>query len=92
VVWTLQAHPGITRVLIEGHTDSQGDRAHNVRLSEARAAKVLAWLVEKGRIDPARLEARGYGPDRPVGPNLTAAGRARNRRVEFKIVEQAPAP
>ncbi len=91
VAWVLQAHPEISRVLIEGHSDSQGDRPLNVKLSEARARKVMAWLVKQGQIAPARLEAVGHGPDRPVASNQTAEGRALNRRVEFKIEGRIPA-
>lgn len=70
------------KLLIEGHTDSQSDDAHNQRLSEARAGAVRAELVGRG-VDAARLRAVGYGESRPVGDNATDVGRARNRRVEL---------
>jgi outer membrane protein OmpA-like peptidoglycan-associated protein len=59
----------------------------NVRLSRDRAAAVVRYLVTKG-IAPARLESEGYGPDRPIDTNETEEGRAKNRRVEFKIQEE----
>lgn len=67
---------------IDGHTDSQGKPDKNQALSESRAAAVKAYLVSKG-IDESRLNAAGYGQDKPVADNKTAAGRAKNRRVEL---------
>ncbi len=69
---------------IEGHTDNDGDDDFNMTLSQERAEAVKAYLVGQG-IDPARLKAVGFGEGRPVVPNNTAAGRARNRRVEFHV-------
>jgi outer membrane protein OmpA-like peptidoglycan-associated protein len=74
-------------VRIEGHTDSRGAHAYNVRLSQARADSVKAYLVGKG-IGSDRMEAKGYGPDQPIDNNKTSAGRERNRRVEFMITQQ----
>ena len=84
----LASHPDITKVRVEGHTDSVGPVDLNIRLSDQRARAVQRWLVEKGHVEGARLEAQGFGPQRPVAPNTTREGRAQNRRVEFKIVEQ----
>lgn len=70
-------------LIIEGHTSSDGAAAYNQRLSEQRAASVRARLIELG-IAPHRLESVGYGESRPIETNETDAGRARNRRVEFK--------
>jgi outer membrane protein OmpA-like peptidoglycan-associated protein len=73
--------------MIEGHTDSMGTDAYNLRLSQARAAVVRDWLAEKGFI-PAATPIQGYGEKRPVAPNATPdgkddpAGRQKNRRVE----------
>lgn len=67
---------------IDGHTDSQGKADKNQTLSENRAAAVKAYLVSKG-IDESRLVSTGYGMDKPVADNKTAAGRAKNRRVEM---------
>ncbi|MBX3271277.1 MAG: OmpA family protein [Sandaracinaceae bacterium] len=82
----IMRHPEVTRIEIQGHTDNRGSRQHNVDLSQRRAEAVRQWLIEHG-IDANRLEARGYGPDTPLVPNLTAANRARNRRVQFLIRE-----
>ncbi len=68
---------------IDGHTDSQGKPDRNQTLSENRAAAVKAYLVSKG-IDESRLTPAGHGQDEPVADNKTAAGRAKNRRVEMK--------
>jgi len=56
-------------------------------LSEERAKSVQSFLVSRG-VAGSRLTAKGYGPDKPVAPNLTERGRDKNRRVEFVIVEQ----
>ena len=69
---------------IIGHTDNQGGRAYNQRLSEARAAAVLSWLVEHG-VQPTRLTSEGRGMDKPVASNDTDAGRALNRRTEVLL-------
>ena len=69
---------------IIGHTDNQGGRAYNQRLSEARAAAVLSWLVEHG-IQPTRLTSEGRGMDKPVALNDTEEGRALNRRTEVLL-------
>ena len=86
VVSVLSARPNM-HVRIEGHTDSRGARPYNLRLSQARADSVKAYLVGKG-ISSDRMEAKGYGPDQPIDNNKTAAGRERNRRVEFMITQQ----
>jgi outer membrane protein OmpA-like peptidoglycan-associated protein len=86
----MEAVPSIKHVAIEGHTDAQGNFTHNLDLSDRRAKSVMKWLFAKS-IAPERLEAKGYGPARPIASNKTAAGRAKNRRVEFHIVD-APAP
>ncbi len=69
---------------IHGHTDDQGPDAHNQTLSDNRANAVLDYLVQHG-IDRGRLTARGFGESEPIAPNTNAAGRAKNRRTEFKI-------
>lgn len=76
----------LMRIEISGHTDNTGSLALNSKLSEDRAKAVVEYLVRKG-ISPDRLEFRGYGPQQPVADNTTAEGRAKNRRVEFKILE-----
>lgn len=67
---------------VEGHTDNIGGQPYNQRLSERRAAAVVAYLAKAG-IDAARLSSRGYGFSRPVAPNDSEAERAQNRRVEL---------
>lgn len=71
---------------IGGHTDTDGSRADNQALSEARARAVRSYLVDAG-IDPDRITAVGYGEIQPLVPNSTAANKQRNRRIEFKIME-----
>jgi len=72
------------KVDIDGHTDIVGTPEKNQVLSEARANSVKAYLINKG-IDKSRLVATGYGIDKPIADNKTAAGRAKNRRVEMKL-------
>jgi outer membrane protein OmpA-like peptidoglycan-associated protein len=74
------------RVEVAGYTDNTGSAAVNRRLSLARASAVRAYLVQRG-VPASRLVARGYGPADPVASNATAAGRARNRRVELRQLE-----
>ena len=74
------------RVEVGGHTDSHGTYTHNLRLSVERAEAVRAYLIMRG-VDGTRLVARGYGPDKPVSGNGSAAGRAMNRRVELKRID-----
>jgi outer membrane protein OmpA-like peptidoglycan-associated protein len=81
---TLARTPTIEHLEIQGHTDDTGTPDHNKSLSEARANAVLDWLVEHG-ISASRLSARGFGQERPLSPNVTPQGRARNRRVELVI-------
>lgn len=69
---------------IAGHTDDRGDRALNMRLSRDRAQAVVTYLIGQG-VAPERLEAVGFGPDRPRAPNRTPAGQAQNRRIEFTV-------
>ena len=71
-----------SRLIIEGHTDSQGSDAYNFALSQQRIAAVFAYLISKG-VDPARLELAPRGETEPVADNATEEGRSRNRRVEL---------
>lgn len=86
----LKSNTAIHRMSIEGHTDDRGAADMNLKLSEGRAASVLAWLVHHG-IEPGRLESHGYGKTRPIADNSTDAGRLTNRRVEFKILDEGEA-
>ena len=71
---------------IEGYTDTSGNKDKNQRLSEDRAYSVKAYLVDKG-INPARLSAKGFGPEKPIADNKTKKGRELNRRVEINLVK-----
>jgi OOP family OmpA-OmpF porin len=73
------------RVELIGHTDNAGSRASNVSLSQARAEAVKAYVTGKG-VNPDSIAVSGEGPDRPVADNRSAEGRARNRRIEFKVI------
>lgn len=84
IVRFLKENPRV-KVEIGGHTDNSGSAAYNRELSQKRALSVNEFLVEHG-IDRARLVPRGYGPDRPLAPNDTEAGRQQNRRIEFRIL------
>lgn len=86
VAEVLKQNPNI-KVRVEGHTDSIGSDEMNLRLSQARADAVMKYLINQG-IDPARLEAKGYGETMPIADNATPEGRAKNRRVEFTIIGQ----
>ena len=86
VAASLAAHPEI-RVEIAGHTDATGSAEVNTRLSLARARAVMMHLARAG-IALERMVAEGYGPDRPIAPNGTPEGRARNRRVELSIIDE----
>jgi len=74
------------RVRIEGHTDSVGDEQNNLDLSIKRARTVRNKLIQMGA-DPSRLEAVGYGESQPIADNNTPDGRARNRRIDFVIIQ-----
>ncbi len=78
---------GNPKVQLIGHTDSQGNRQANVALSLARASTVRNYLIEKG-IPAEALAASGSGPDQPVASNDTLEGRAKNRRIEFRLAGQ----
>ena len=80
-------HPEIEHVHIEGHTDSQGKDAYNKQLSQDRADEVRKYLIAKG-VEADRMDAIGYGEEKPIDSNDTEAGRANNRRVIFNIQER----
>lgn len=84
VAQTMNEHPEVKRVRVEGHTDNVGSAKTNTRLSKGRAEAVRAYLEQKG-VAKARLDAKGYGPSRPIAGNETAEGREKNRRVDFVI-------
>jgi OOP family OmpA-OmpF porin len=74
------------KVEVIGHTDNAGSRAGNLSLSQARAEAVKAYVVGRG-VRAEMISVSGEGPDRPVADNRTPEGRARNRRIEFKVVQ-----
>ena len=74
-----------TRLEIAAHTDSVGDAAVNMKLSQRRAAAVVKYLVQRG-VDPKVVSAKGYGELQPIADNASEAGRAENRRVEFRVI------
>jgi OOP family OmpA-OmpF porin len=73
-----------SRFLIIGHTDNVGQRESNLALSHARALAVKNYMMGKG-IPSSHMDVLGKGPDEPVADNTSNDGRARNRRIEFKI-------
>ncbi|UCD84061.1 MAG: OmpA family protein [Deltaproteobacteria bacterium] len=75
------------KIRIDGHTDSVGSDDFNFRLSEARAASVMKYLISQG-ITPDRIDSKGFGESLPIADNSTEMGRAKNRRVEFTITGQ----
>jgi OOP family OmpA-OmpF porin len=94
VAKVIKANPHVKKIAIEGHASSEGADEHNLKLSDARAKAVMAYLVAKGGIPDKKLSAKGYGENKPLvnesgldGPALDQA-REKNRRVEFNVVEQ----
>ncbi len=81
-------------VLIEGHTDSIGSNAYNLRLSRERAESVKSWLVQQGGVDARRVMTKGWGESKPAAPNENPdgsdnpEGRQQNRRVEITVKKQ----
>ncbi|RKG87861.1 OmpA family protein [Corallococcus terminator] len=86
----LKANPKLT-LRIEGHTDNSGPDELNRTLSQQRADRVRTYLIQKG-VAGSRLEAKGFGPDRPLQTNDTPEGKSANRRVEFVTVTGAGTP
>ena len=76
------------RVEVNGHTDSMGADLTNKKLSEDRAEKLAKFLSEMGEIDRKKVTFTGFGESRSVATNETPAGRAENRRVEIKIINE----
>lgn len=76
-------NPSLNATIV-GHTDNQGGRSYNQKLSEDRATAVLEWLIDSG-IESGRLNAQGEGMDKPVATNDTEEGRALNRRTEVQL-------
>ena len=91
VAGAMKGHPEIFVIEVAGHTDSAGVAADNRALSQKRADAVVAYLKTKG-VDGGRLQATGYGPDKPIADNKSTLGRQKNRRVEFNILSSAKNP
>lgn len=83
IVAILQEYPN-AKFTVEGHTDSVGSDANNMKLSKARAAAVMQYLIENG-VGSSRLSSEGYGEEKPIASNNTKSGRAVNRRVEINL-------
>ncbi|MEC9343360.1 MAG: OmpA family protein, partial [Pseudomonadota bacterium] len=85
LAFTLRRCPE-TRFEVGGHTDSDGIEEANLELSTARARAIADWLIRSG-VRYSRLVAKGYGESRPVADNATPEGKARNRRIEFRVLQ-----
>ncbi len=90
VAAVLKDNPRILKVEVQGHTDDRGSASLNKRLSQLRADAVMHALVKRG-VAKERLVAKGYGMDKPIADNGTEQGKAKNRRVQFNILEQKKA-
>ena len=88
VATALKDAPSVN-VRIEGHTDNVGKLEKNMKLSQSRADAVRDFLVRQG-VDAKQILAEGYGPTRPIASNLSRAGKAANRRVEFRMLQPEP--
>jgi outer membrane protein OmpA-like peptidoglycan-associated protein len=74
-----------SKVALAGHTDSIGTEAYNLKLSDRRWMSVRDYVVKKGGVEGGRISGQGFGESKPIADNKTAAGRAKNRRVEIKV-------
>jgi outer membrane protein OmpA-like peptidoglycan-associated protein len=91
VAEVLNAHPEISIVHVEGHTDSTGPSAYNMKLSQRRADSVVRYLIDEGGVRQDRFIAEGFGETQPLVPNAkTKMALAQNRRVEFHFAEASP--
>jgi outer membrane protein OmpA-like peptidoglycan-associated protein len=90
VALVMQQNPVVKKIRIEGHASSEGSASHNKALSDRRAKSVKDFLLNAG-VSEDRMEAIGYGVERPIADNETEAGREKNRRVEFNIIERLTA-
>lgn len=82
----LKAYPKVT-IKLGGYTDNTGDPQANLRLSQQRADAVMADLVKLG-VDAGRMKAEGYGQEHPVADNSTEEGRAKNRRIDIRVISK----
>jgi outer membrane protein OmpA-like peptidoglycan-associated protein len=81
----LKDNPGL-KVEIGGHTDFAGSQAARQKISEKRAESVRKYLMDKFNISADRMTIKGYGSEKPIADNKTKEGRAKNRRVEFRVI------
>ncbi len=81
----LRKYPRL-KIELQGHTDSTGSDAYNLDLSQRRASSVMKYLMDAG-VPASQMTARGYGESEPIADNKTADGKARNRRVVMKVLE-----
>jgi outer membrane protein OmpA-like peptidoglycan-associated protein len=88
VAGVIKQHPEIKKLEVQGHASSDGGKAANQTLSEARAKSVMDYLVQKGGVDPTHLSSKGYGDTVPLQSNDTEEGRVANRRVQFIVLEK----
>ncbi len=89
VVVLINASPELQKIEVQAHTDNRGSKKYNQKLSELRAASVREYLVSRG-VAPGRLVSKGYGESQPIADNSTEEGRAKNRRVELKVIQDSP--
>ena len=89
VAQILVDHPEVTKIRIEGYTDSVGSASRNLALSQGRADAVRTYLQHAG-VGAGRMLAKGFGEAKPIADNSTTAGRDSNRRVEIMIVHRGP--
>jgi outer membrane protein OmpA-like peptidoglycan-associated protein len=86
IINLMKEYPSM-EVMLEGHTDNQGDLLKNVQLAKNRVEAVKSYLMEKGGIESARISVKSWGPTRPISSNASEGTRKKNRRVEFTIVK-----
>jgi len=83
----IKKHPEY-HYIVQGHTDSKGNEEFNLKLSQNRAKSVADYLISKG-VDASMLSYEGHGSSQPIADNNTVEGRMKNRRVVFKLVDEA---
>lgn len=83
----INAHPEVVKIEVQGHTDDMGTEEFNDRLARERAEAVRQWLIDAG-IPAEKLVAKGYGMSKPIADNRINIGRAKNRRVQFVVLER----
>lgn len=85
VIEIIKMYPD-AKLIVEGHTDSDGDAYANQTLSEKRAFSVMQYLRQSLLLSADRIQSMGYGADRPIGSNKTESGRAKNRRIDIILM------